>query len=412
MMTIKIDASLTDALTLRVAEGLKRIEFFFGLSAHDFNWVAEPSFPLPEAISSKLVAICGEHGFADFLLGQITRKLEADPSYNPPDTDNLVDTDSFRDQIAASRELVEGLKSLPYKYRLSVPLPEAFSKEYGSLCQDFELGPGVSIVGGAILASEFPTRTQVDQRNRALEHSGGPENHIIPNTELLYLAQRNSGYVGGDKNPPIVADFRSTLRQFLGIALAVGAIKDSWQHDSPTGAYVVHRVDGEAEIVAAEKLPQQILNFYGRLMPSEPPKNEAEMAAARRRLNAIKSAFASDDRGRRLSVAAMWYLRSVLSQETLDAVLEATISIEALFGGGGSEGTKVSAILANRCAYRIGRSVSQRESILSQFSEIYNLRSRIVHEGHHRFNAKERALLKEARDICRRSLVMEATLEA
>ena len=409
-MALKLDSALADALTFRTAEGINATSFFFGISAADFRWAEESSFGMPEPISAKLASICGEGGMATFLHGEVSRILDNDPEFDITEHDRLTDLKSFSDTVSVSKALIETMKTLPFKYRLTCPLPLSFSKEFGSLCENYQLGSGVSIQSGRRLGEDFPVRTGIGPRDELLKEKGGEAEAMIPDPALLYLVQQNSGYIGRSKEAPVMTDFRSTLRQFLGIALAVRAISPAWASKSPSGSYVAHRVDGNTEIVAAEEMPRQILSFYGKLVGGEPAVSETKKAAAERKLAAIRTAFSSDDHGKRLSVASMWYLRSVLSEETLDAVLEATIAVEALFGGGGSEGAKVSAILANRCAYRIGKSFAAREDILSKFIEIYNLRSRIVHEGHHRFTTKDRLLLKDVRDYCRRSLVAEATL--
>jgi hypothetical protein len=399
-MAIKIDDAVADALTLRIAEGIPQVQMLFGLIGSDFEWVSKPGSPLPDNTLNKLYSVCGEQGIAAYLHGEVQKILVADPTYEPYETETLSAVASFSDPIAVARGLVAGLKALPYSYRLSVPLPEAFSKAFGSLCANLELGSGVSIIPGSRLLSDFPARTGVDRIDSVLEDQSGEEEDIIPKSEVLYLVQRNSGYVGQDKECPILNDFRSTLRQFLGISTAVGLIQNGWGRGPTVGAYVAHR------------LPQQILRFYTTAMSTTPTAGSKEKDAVLRKIEAVKSAFGATEQGRKLSVAAIWYLRSLLSQESLDALLEATISIEALFGGGAASDGKTSSILANRCAYRIGSGASDRQQILENFSEIYSLRSRIVHEGHHRFNSKERMLLKEARELCRRSLVAEAVLKA
>lgn len=353
----------------------------------------------------------GEEGFGGFLYSEVSRRLEHYPEPEDFEVVELPKHEGFSDLIQIGREFVSELKSLPYKYMLTVPLPEGFSKEYFDLCQDFILGDGVSIQSGQRLAADFPVETGVERRDETFRSQAGEQFTLSPDPKALYLVQRNSGYVGVIKDAPVLNDFRSTLRQFLGIARAVGIFKTGWPTDIPGGFFVVHRVDAEKEIVAAEKIPQQLVRFYSSHRGAEPPKATKDVAEAKKKLEAVKAAFSKTEHGKRLSVAAMWYLRSIISQETLDGLLEATIAIEALFGGGSSESGKLSVILANRCAYRITSSVSKRTEILDNFKEIYDLRSRIVHEGHHRFSAKERKLLKEAREICRRALVLEATLK-
>jgi hypothetical protein len=64
-------------------------------------------------------------------------------------------------------------------------------------------------------------------------------------------------------------------------------------------------------------------------------------------------------------------------------------------------------LLRNRCAYLIGRSHKEREDTLSDFKEIYEVRSKIVHSGKSRLNAKERVLFNKLQWMCRRVIQEE-----
>ena len=58
-------------------------------------------------------------------------------------------------------------------------------------------------------------------------------------------------------------------------------------------------------------------------------------------------------------------------------------------------------LLRNRCAYLIGKSHKQREEVLADFRDIYDLRSKIVHRGKVRLHLKERSLFAKLQWMCR-----------
>lgn len=415
-MSLKIDEQSADALTFRIAEGFKKVNaIFFGLHISDFAWAAEVQKMLPEPIDSKISKICGEGGLADFLFGQVTLKLDADATFDGGDTDNLIDTDSYRDTLSAAKEVVNELKELPYLYQIIAPLPTSFSIVFYDLCDNFDLGPGFSIVRGSDLAIDFPLKTDVPVTNIRIGNSIGNELLKAPDPGGLYFVQVRSGYIGVQKDSPVIADFKTYLRQLLGAMLALNAfVPAQWRKEPFDGAMFAHRKGTALQISSAEKLTPQLRDFYsemghpkdGKVIPMTAKNKDSSV----KKLNAIRSVFKMNEQGRRLSVAAIWYLRSFMSKDSLDALLESTIALEALLGGGNSEGTKLSNLLGNRCAYLVGRSLSERDEILSKFNEIYTLRSKIVHEGHHRFSKVERGLLAYSRELCRRALVKEMSM--
>jgi len=416
-MALKIDQQSEDALTFRIAEGIGGVkDLFFGVHHTDFFWANGVAATLPDALADRISKICGENGLADFIFGQVDRRIDEDEKCDPYKLDALTEIPSLTDTISASKLLVEELRSLPYSYRMSAPLPTVFSDEYYDICDNTEIGTGISIVSGAHLKKDFPTHTGYGRRDRRITNLSGNSALQTPQDDLLYLVQNRSGYFGSQKEPPALADFKTSVRQFLGAALAVKALNTThWIDDKWEGAYIVHRKDGEAELCFADAIDPTLKDFYRsmnhrRSGDKKNKKDDNRVDLCKRKIEAIKSVFNLNDHGRRLSVASIWYLRSHLSGDTLDALLESTIALEALLGGGTSEGTKLSSLLGNRCAYLIGNSLADRQEILSNFTEIYGLRSRIVHEGHHKFSPKERGLLGYSKELCRRALVKEMTL--
>jgi len=416
-MPLKIDATTADSLTLRIGDAISKTAVFFGLDLVDFDWADEIAKTLPSGLTENLVGICGEKGLGDFVYGQVLRRTQEAEDFGG-DTSYLSEVKSFADPIALGREIVSELRALPYSYRLTAVLPSIFSDDYYDDCQNFDLGRGLSIRSGAELEDHFPLSSDVERRDKIIAHASGGEKTLSLDPKALYLVQQKSGYVAGQQESPVSLEFKNTLRQFLGAALAVGAIKSGgWGADKSIGVFVIHKQDDGYELISGERFSPQIQDFYGKMhrprtKDSKEPRSKVTATVREQKLNAIKSVFAATDHGKRLSVASIWYLRSYLSHETLDGLLESTIALEALLGGGNAEGTKLSSLLGNRCAYLIGKTLKDRDEILSQFTEIYKLRSKIVHEGHHKFSSHERSLLVYSRELCRRAMIAEMRLLA
>ena len=67
-------------------------------------------------------------------------------------------------------------------------------------------------------------------------------------------------------------------------------------------------------------------------------------------------------------------------------------------------------LLRNRLAYMIGSSHRDRGKLLEDFSNIYRVRSQIVHSGKHRLTVEERSLFSKLRWMCRRVMAKELEL--
>lgn len=415
-MSLKIDSQLADSLTLRIAAGLDRIDIIFGFSLSDLSWTTAITDSLPRQTAESLESICGEKGLGDFLFGEISKKIDCDPNYRIQDPTKLTDLSEYEDRVKASHTLVEDLGNLPYSYRCAMALPKSFSTYYFEYAERFELASGIFIMTGAKLKDDFPLTTGHATLDNRLVTQSGKTKLESPSDDTLYLVQYLSGYMGRQKEAPLLSDFKTTVRQFVGALLASKiASESSWSKQVSESYYVVHKKNADGfELSGVEKISPDLANLLEYMDVIRVPARlvDEKSRLLLRRLNSVKSVFAKSDHGKRLSVASLWYLRSYLSRDTLDGLLEATIAIEALLGGGSAERTKLSDLLGNRCAFLIGSSITERQEILSKFTEIYALRSKIVHEGHHRFSSGEKGLLSYAREMCRKAMFREMQLSS
>lgn len=67
----------------------------------------------------------------------------------------------------------------------------------------------------------------------------------------------------------------------------------------------------------------------------------------------------------------------------------------------------VTALLANRLAFMIARTPTEREAVLTHFRELYDVRSDIVHEGKAALGDKGYATLSALREYARRAILTQ-----
>ena len=90
-----------------------------------------------------------------------------------------------------------------------------------------------------------------------------------------------------------------------------------------------------------------------------------------------------------------------------------TVALEILLGEkASSDLIGIGELLANRCAYLIGKSHTQRGEIQAEVKSIYATRSRIVHAGQSRLSAREKHQLARLHVLCVRVIEKELELLA
>ena len=91
--------------------------------------------------------------------------------------------------------------------------------------------------------------------------------------------------------------------------------------------------------------------------------------------------------------------------------VQTVVVLEILLGEEkASDDISLGALLKNRCAYFISDTLEERENILKDFSEIYKVRSLIVHSGKQEFSTRERVLFRHLQDMCERVIREEVRL--
>lgn len=87
-----------------------------------------------------------------------------------------------------------------------------------------------------------------------------------------------------------------------------------------------------------------------------------------------------DPANERILLSCEWLFDSIASDNELLSFVQAMVSLEILLGDKAvSDLMGLNELLRNRCAYLIGKSQAQRDEILKDFREIYDVRSQIVH---------------------------------
>jgi hypothetical protein len=139
---------------------------------------------------------------------------------------------------------------------------------------------------------------------------------------------------------------------------------------------------------------------------------QRQLGWADRQFESMRAVFAGGKKAEALLLASQWFFDGHShGSDQLLKYIQTTVVLEILLGDkASSDQTGLGTLLGNRCAYLIGNSQEERTDVLNTFTEIYGIRSQIVHRGKHRLSYDERVLFHKLRWMCCRVINREIEL--
>lgn len=364
-------------------------------------------------VGALLARFVSTEPIADFVRGELTARLSrreyrADSLSSP-----LTDIPEFEDPSAAAVAIVQALETLPWRYEVYAAIPptlgDLLSRAIGE--HEFEFDERLALVPGATLQGPYPATEQ------------SPESALlfaIPTrleAEQLYLRVRIEGYVApfGDTVP--IDDAHALVRAFFGLAIALRWARTgmSYSFTPPKRHLIVYRGVNEGwEQERPQEMPADVANAIAGLGLSKVLGGQTErdrVGYLRSELSRLRAAFVRRQDCRGVLLAAQWLFDSWATSNRLLGFVQAMVAIEALLGDkASSEATGLGELLANRAAFLIATTRSQRDDVLADFRRIYDTRSKIVHRGKNRLTAADLNDLSRLEWLCARVIQEEVRL--
>lgn len=217
---------------------------------------------------------------------------------------------------------------------------------------------------------------------------------------------------------PTYENVVSSLKSFCGLAIALRLFKVNLQYRStPTKArFRIHRlIDESWEVQKTQELDSPTSDAFYDLVLHDLDgalDDDAKKSLwANSRLEDIGKVFTSRTKSKKLLLASKWLFESYSGKNELLAFIQLTIVLEILLGDkASSDQTGLSVLLRNRCAYLIGTTQTQRNELLKDFQDIYNVRSKIVHKGKSLITNTDRSLFRKLQWMCRRVIQKEVNM--
>lgn len=352
----------------------------------------------------------------NYILREFYRNGYALPS-GEGDASPIVDFPIFKDYLSSSKNIVDCVKSLPLSYNIIMRGLNSLGERNLPTGQILEITDRLHIVRGDDLLGNFKTSTGVgklDQYSTSYNVDGGKFRQIDENA--LYFSYMTSGLISDRSSSKFINSFHDDVKSFYGAALAYDlyyAMSNPFLKE-PTASIANLIIGKSREFVycgAIENDLAEAFSYYHRA-PEREGFAAGETGPLKKFFKPVIDLFNCEE-SQRLKTAAIWIFRSHTNQRWMDKILDATIAIEVLLGDReASDRVGLSKLMANRCAYSLGRSHSERSQLNDFFINFYKVRSDIVHSGRLGITKAEKQVVTRGISLAARLLRNEASMSS
>lgn len=377
----------------------------------------------PKTLKEQIEAYVGERPLFSLMFGVFSDELTSLAPEVKAGKGRLCELPQYSDVEALARRLVAMLAALPNHYVAVVELPPSISEEMFRSKAPPILGRKLAVIGawqGKQDGYPFPTPDVPEKppQNALMGLlSIKPPSATLPvlqqlaidpqsSTPISHLYVRLEGYINSVYSQQPLSRFTTFFKAFFGLALGMEVLESNWKslargqllinvYQNSAAGFIKIEGDmvGDSESALARKLS---VSGDGR---------ERVM----RDLRTIVHILDMDEALAQLVLAGRWLFDSRSNGDVLMGFMQLAICAEVLLGTeDGGEG--VTAMLATRCAYLIADSTKERDDLMTEFRNIYKVRSKIVHRGLGTLKENERNQFRRLRIICNRVLQKEIQL--
>ena len=414
----RLEEVISGALQHVVVQGNKFLDYDSVESLEGIDSV----LPQSDKVLAPLRAWISEYPMYHFTSEYLARRLFRGRKYDDSSgAQPLGALDEYTDTQAVASGIVGQFCSLPWRYQVSVGLPSALSEILRIDSSATILTPDLRlVVADETFAGDFPLQsgetTEVIVKGDHITLAnlvGGPPKW---SPGRVYLQIGLSGFVGQFGVTETLQDALDTVKALLGLLLALRmlTVKGSRSNSDDVSMYVHRRIESRWEIERNFQFDPRLAGAFNSLVPNLfdgalGKEHWSKLASVT--LRKAAATLSGDPSCAKLRLAAQWLFESQCEANDLLSFLNAAVVLEVLLGDKSvSDVLGVTELLANRCAYLIGGTPSERQEVLNDFRSIYDVRSRIVHRGKTRLNLEDRRLLQKLLWICHRVIQKEIDL--
>lgn len=405
---MRLQGADESVLVIEITEALQKSKFDEdGYLDFTKEWDAGVEKKLDDNFRSNISKILDGQKLSSFVKDQLKNIRLSESVSLPPKGGDLTDLKCFKDPLSVSRKIVSVIKSLPFQYIFLSRVCHEFAERSNRSDLDFKISDRMRLVSGAEILSNFKVEHDNEEIDQAARGQILSKGHM-PSIEGdgFYLEYRSSGYVSHGANNPLVSEFYEEMRSFYGVLINQD-IYFSMTYASAKGnpIVIVNKVDGSSkEFSYANYVDEDLTKCYSFITPSTIDERLDSGESVEKILEGLRKVFVSEN-SLKLKAAASWLLRAQMSPRNLDKAIEYAIALEVLLGDRDtSDRIGLSKLMANRCAYALGKDEKERQKLTAMFLKFYKLRSEIVHSGRTAMSSTEREIINNGRYLANRML--------
>lgn len=323
---------------------------------------------------------------------------------------------SKQDFDALRTAIRDYLSSLPREYEFCVELPSM--PEWGE--GEIKISERVSLV------EDVPRI-----RNAMAELANRGVSPSADSITGVYLRVRATGFGAGRMTASAVVDAVSHMKQFFQLFRRVDAFKQNGptssqafpgqkimavllDHELPKERIAVELPEGLCSFLVGVTIDGEKLQHYeglGIIGTARKAKTRDERAAALVTkidwITKLMDCPAKWPDAERIRTSLEWAFDSELNENQTLAFIQACVGLEALLGDDDQE-EPLTTRLADRCAYLLGKSHTDRTLIRKRFKNMYDVRSKLIHGRSPRLGPSDKEQLRIAQTMLGEVITEEA----
>jgi hypothetical protein len=386
--------------------------------------LADAILPRTGQFRERLLEYIGDFPLADFVIEVLGQELWELDRYLFDQTPNIPDIPEYADVPATADRLLTDFESLPWSYRVTIPLPEALDGLLPPGYDSLDLSPSVRLVRATgEFISEFPLTHSNGQRTRRM---GGTSLGLLGllsdpkwETDRMYLQISTDGFINQYGTSATAHTALRLLRSFCGLGIATRLFKYEYAYSATPfkSSPYVHRKSSDGIWSPATRfdLDESISHGLSGLklhdLNGKLDTDDLQYAWRLHQLQRLASVFRAGNSGEQIKLASQWLFDGHAGHDQLLSFVQSMVVMEILLGDKSiSDEIGIGALISNRFAYLIGSTHEERAELLADFKQIYKVRSQIVHSGKHKLSAEENSLYMRLRWMCHRIIDKEVEL--
>lgn len=359
---------------------------------------------LPSGFRQKLREMLDDHPIAEFCADRVEELIKDNQHSLFTDVNALKTLLPDVDFNELALEIVDALANLPRRYTLVCPLPRPLQDLLGPGESQLQFAAGICLERVStdfwerFPGTEPPSLGQLG----GLLGLGGARRLFSGDIALVMDVD---GFISRRRPSRTWVDAVLRFKAFLGLCIARRIVARSYSPDGPQ-TVLLHGYGPGRDLVVSRSLEPDSDRFLRELILGSRPQASREQD-----LREIGHILSGEQRLQRIVLASRWLFDCSASSDELMAYIQGVTVLETLLGEpevAKKGDVSITEVLRSRCAFLLGQSTSERDDLRALIGRIYDVRSRIVHDGQHHLSAPQRELLQDLRLLCGQVLLREA----